>query len=133
MTVRSLLHRGGFRYRVNARPLPAFRRRADLVFYGRRVAVFVDGCFWHGCPDHRRTPKRNGEWWTSKIERNARRDRDTDRRLLESGWFVIRVWEHEDPAEAAGRVADAVKRRHHERSILSASRRAGPRRRASAG
>jgi DNA mismatch endonuclease (patch repair protein) len=108
MTVRSILHRSGLRYRVNAKPIPTFRRRADLVFCGRRVAVFVDGCFWHGCPDHRRIPKTNTEWWKTKIERNTRRDRDTDRRLSEAGWVVVRIWEHEDPGQAAALVAQAL-------------------------
>lgn len=78
------------------------------MFPRERVAVFVDGCFWHGCPEHASWPKRNGDWWRQKIDGNRRRDRDTDARLAEAGWRIIRVWEHE-PAEAAGdRVVEVV-------------------------
>ena len=113
--LRSLLHRRGLRYRLHRRPVPGLRRQADLVFAGPRVAVFVDGCFWHSCPDHATSPKSNGAWWAAKLAGNVERDRDTDRRLAEAGWTVVRVWEHEDPARAAERVAAAVKtsaRRH---------------------
>lgn len=80
------------------------RRRADVVFGPARVAVFVDGCFWHGCPSHASWPKNNADFWREKIETNQRRDRDTDRRLAEAGWVVVRVWEHEDLEAAADRV-----------------------------
>ena len=86
------------------------RRRADLVFPGKRVAVFVDGCFWHACPEHASWPKANADWWREKILANQRRDRDTDRRLAEAGWHVIRIWEHESPAIAADRIQEAVDR-----------------------
>jgi len=78
------------------------------VFPGPRVAVFVDGCFWHGCPEHASWPKANAQWWRVKIEANRRRDRDTDERLTRAGWEVVRVWEHEDPGQAAGRIAVVV-------------------------
>ena len=107
--LRSLLHRRGLRYRLHRRPVPSLRRQADLVFPGPQVAVFVDGCFWHCCPDHATSPKANGAWWAAKLARNVERDRDTDQRLAEAGWRVVRVWEHEDPAVAADRVAEAVK------------------------
>lgn len=107
MAIRRLLHARGLRYRVDV-PLPGMRRRADLVFSSARVAVFVDGCFWHGCPDHGTQPKRNAAWWAEKIASNAERDRDTDRRLVADGWIVVRVWEHEVPEAAAARVAEAV-------------------------
>jgi DNA mismatch endonuclease (patch repair protein) len=84
------------------------RRKADLVFSSARVAVFVDGCFWHACPDHGTQPKHNAAWWAEKIATNAERDRDTDRRLAADGWIVVRVWEHEVPEAAAARVAEAV-------------------------
>lgn len=106
--LRSALHARGLRYRVNARPLPEVRRTVDIVFPGQRVAVFLDGCFWHGCPDHHRPASRNSQFWTTKIEGNKIRDADTDRRLTESGWTVIRVWEHEKVGEAADRVRRAV-------------------------
>lgn len=109
--LRRLLHAAGLRYRVNARlPLPDVRRTADLVFPRARVAIFVDGCFWHGCPVHRTWPRANGSWWEVKLEQNVRRDRDTDRRLSEAGWVVLRIWEHEDAAEAAQRVKNCLKR-----------------------
>ncbi|HEX2038782.1 MAG TPA: DNA mismatch endonuclease Vsr [Acidimicrobiales bacterium] len=109
--LRSLLHRMGLRFRVHRRPVPGVRREADLVFAGPRVAVFVDGCFWHRCPDHATSPRNNGAWWAAKLAANAARDADTDRRLSEAGWAVVRVWEHEEPAAAAARVATVVRGR----------------------
>lgn len=103
LALRSLLHRAGFRYRIDAR-LPESRRRADLLFSRKRVVVFVDGCFWHGCPRHGTWPKANAAWWRAKIETNRRRDRDTTLRLRRTGWAVVRVWEHEKAARAAKRV-----------------------------
>lgn len=111
VALRTILYHMGLRYRIDKKPLPELRRRADLVFLGVRVAVYVDGCFWHGCPLHATWPKENAEFWRDKIETNRRRDRDTDRRLAEAGWTVVRVWEHESPAEAAVRVAAAVRSR----------------------
>lgn len=109
--IRSLLHRRGLRFRVDLAPIPGVRRRADLVFSRARVAVFVDGCFFHGCPEHATWPKHNAQFWREKIETNRRRDRDTDRRFAEHGWAVIRVWEHEDPVLAAERVEETVRAR----------------------
>src|SRR5215207_4342941 len=97
VALRSELHRLGLRYRVDRSPVLGVRRRADVVFGPARVAVFVDGCFWHGCPIHGTWPKKNADFWRDKIETNMRRDTDTDRRLEEAGWLVIRIWEHEDP------------------------------------
>jgi DNA mismatch endonuclease, patch repair protein len=108
VALRNQLHRLGLRYRVDKPPLPGLRRKADVLFIGARVAVYVDGCFWHGCPLHATWPKENAEFWRKKIETNRSRDADTDRRLTEAGWVVVRVWEHEDPGEAAKRVRDAV-------------------------
>jgi DNA mismatch endonuclease (patch repair protein) len=108
LALRSAVHRLGLRYRVDTPPIQGLRRRADLVFTKARVAVFSDGCYWHGCPEHYRAARRNEEFWSDKIIKNQERDRDTDERLLSAGWLVIRVWEHEDPAEAAERVAKAV-------------------------
>jgi DNA mismatch endonuclease (patch repair protein) len=107
--LRSALHRLGLRFRVHVRPVPGLPRRADVIFPRARVAVFVDGCFWHGCPVHGTWPKANAEWWRAKIESNRARDADTDRRLTEAGWTVVRVWEHEDPDGAARQVAGLVK------------------------
>ncbi|MFD4398473.1 very short patch repair endonuclease [Kitasatospora sp. NPDC058478] len=109
LRLRSLLHKQGFRYRVAARPLPELRRTADIVFPRLKVAVFVDGCYWHGCPEHLRASSKNVEFWRTKIEGNQARDAETDRLLREAGWMVIRVWEHEDPAEAAAKVAGVVR------------------------
>lgn len=84
----------------------------DVVFAGPKVAVFVDGCFWHGCEEHGRPlPKANAWYWPAKVERNVRRDLDTSERLGTAGWFVLRIWEHEDPREAADRVQQAVEAR----------------------
>lgn len=116
VALRSELHRRGLRFRVNMAPIPG-RRRSDVVFRSARVAVFVDGCFWHGCPIHGRRPRTNPEFWAAKIERNQRRDKETDASLVASGWLPMRIWEHEQPAEAAGRVAAAVKARCSRPSI----------------
>lgn len=109
--LRSLLHRAGFRYRVSTRPVPQFRRTADIVFTKARVAVFLDGCFWHGCPTHHRPATKNSEFWARKVHDNQKRDRETDQRLNAEGWIAIRVWEHEDPIEAAERVGKIVRSR----------------------
>lgn len=111
MALRSALHRKGLRYRVDASPLEGIRRRADVVFRPIKVAIFVDGCFWHGCPIHGTWPKANAEFWRNKIERNKERDADTDQRLKQAGWKVIRVWEHEDPEEAAEKIMQIVQER----------------------
>lgn len=95
--VRRLLHRQGLRYRVDY-PLPFDRRRkADVVFPRAKVAVFIDGCFWHGCPQHYQAPSANAEYWRAKVESKKARDRDTDLHLQELGWKVLRFWEHDDP------------------------------------
>nr|HVE45316.1 very short patch repair endonuclease [Acidimicrobiales bacterium] len=116
LAVRRAVHAVGLRYRVDHRPLPSFRRSADLVFPGERVAVFVDGCFWHACPYHRSAPKANADWWQAKLDRTVARDRDSDRHLASEGWVVVRVWEHEHPGKAALRIAQAVRRRRSHRS-----------------
>jgi DNA mismatch endonuclease, patch repair protein len=114
LELRSLLHRRGLRFRVHAL-LPGSRRRSDIVFARARVAVFVDGCFWHGCPEHGTWPKQNADWWREKIEANQRRDRDTNARLRAAGWTVIRVWEHEDPTQAADQIAEIVRQATRQR------------------
>ena len=117
LALRRRLHSMGLRYRVDVPPIAALRRRADIVFRTARVAVFVDGCFWHGCPTCDLRPKANADWWREKLQRNRRRDRDTDERLVEAGWLVLRVWEHEPVTEAVGRIADAVRKRTARRQI----------------
>ncbi len=114
VVLRSALHRSGLRFRVDY-PLPGFRRRADLAFPTERVAVLVDGCFWHGCPEHGTAPKANADWWRDKIAANVARDRDTVARLEEAGWLAIRVWEHEAVSDSLERVASAVEARRRER------------------
>jgi DNA mismatch endonuclease (patch repair protein) len=112
LAVRKALHGMGMRYRVHAQPLPGLRRKADIVFTRARVAVFVDGCFWHGCPQHGRRRHEVNEWyWPEKIARNRRRDADTDDRLAREGWLSIRVWEHDDPVAVAQMIQDQVARR----------------------
>jgi DNA mismatch endonuclease (patch repair protein) len=106
--VRSLLHRKGLRFRVHAAPLADRRRTVDILFSGPRIAVLIDGCFWHRCPDHGSSPASNSEWWRRKLDRNVERDRDTDQRLVEAGWTVMRFWEHEDPNVVAASIEAAV-------------------------
>lgn len=109
MALRRELHRRGLRYRVDA-PLPGIpRRRADILFTRAKVAVFVDGCFWHGCPQHGTQPKNNGSWWQSKLAGNQARDADTNARLQAIGWTVLRFWEHEDFLEAADAVEEVAR------------------------
>jgi DNA mismatch endonuclease (patch repair protein) len=110
LALRSALHKLGFRFRVDW-PLPDTRRRADLAFVSARVAVFVDGCFWHGCPAHGTWPKANAAWWRAKILTNIKRDRDTNERLRVAGWRVLRFWEHQGCDGAAKVVANVVRRR----------------------
>jgi DNA mismatch endonuclease (patch repair protein) len=109
IALRRVLHRRGLRYRVGIRPIPQLRGSADIVFTAARVAVYVDGCFWHMCPEHSTMPANNAAWWKAKLEGNRARDRRTDEVLRAHGWRVVRVWEHEDAEEAAERVVAAVR------------------------
>ncbi len=96
LAVRQALFAQGLRYRKHF-PVPSRPRRTiDIAFTGRRLAVFIDGCFWHGCKVHRAVPTTNREWWQAKLNRNRERDLDTGRALAENGWIVLRFWEHED-------------------------------------
>lgn len=106
--LRRELHSLGLRYRVQVPVSTNPRRVADIVFTSPRVVVFVDGCFWHGCPEHATWPKQHAEFWRMKIVTNQERDRDTDRRLRADGWKVVRVWAHEAPRDAASRIAEIV-------------------------
>lgn len=110
LALRRELYAIRLRYRVQVLVLTNPRRVADVVFSGPRVAVFVDGCFWHGCHLHLTWPKQNAEFWRSRIVANQERDRDTDARLRADGWTVVRVWAHEPPKEAAGRIAKVIER-----------------------
>lgn len=98
LEVRRLLHGRGRRYRVNYRPLSGLRRTVDIAFTRHRLAVLIDGCFWHGCPIHYVEPKTRTDFWRTKIAGNLARDAETDQRLRDAGWIVLRFWEHEDPA-----------------------------------
>jgi DNA mismatch endonuclease, patch repair protein len=110
IALRKALFALGLRYRLHRRPLPALRRKADIVFGPARTAIFVDGCFWHGCPEHGgRRHEVNGWYWPAKIDRNRRRDRDTDQVLMTAGWQVIRIWEHELVGEGAVTAAQRVR------------------------
>lgn len=111
LALRRALHARGLRYRLQIHVPGNQRRRIDIAFTRAKVAVLVDGCYWHGCPDHGTRPKANREWWDWKIQRNRDRDRDTDRLLDEHGWAVVRVWEHEDPEAAAVRIEEIVRSR----------------------
>jgi len=108
VVLRRALYRRGMRYRIHVRPVAGLRRQADIVFLGASVAVFVDGCWWHRCPTHSHAITNNTTWWTMKLAKNVARDRDTDRRLAEMGWTVVRVWEHDDPESVAERIARIV-------------------------
>ena len=108
LAVRSAVHRSGLRYRVDARPLPELRRTADLVFRPAKVAVFIDGRFWHGCPEHYVAPRSNTDYWSAKVALNMQRDLDTTRRLREAGWTVLRYWEHDPPDDTAREIVEVV-------------------------
>ena len=104
LRVRQILHARGIRYRVDVRPAADLRCKADLMWRGLGLVVFIDGCFWHGCPDHATRPRANKEWWARKLDGNIQRDRRLDAELTARGWTVIRFWEHEDSTA----VADAI-------------------------
>ncbi len=108
VALRSALHRDGMRFYKHRRPVAGLRCEADIVFPRARVAVFVDGCFWHGCPDHGTSPKTNATWWASKLDANRQRDLENDHALTSAGWTVIRVWEHEPITDAVTRIRDCL-------------------------
>lgn len=109
--LRKALHAQGLRFRVTY-PVPGLRRRTiDVAFTHWRLAVFLDGCFWHGCPEHGTSPRSNAAWWAEKIRANQARDRDTDQHLASLGWQVLRVWEHEEIAQASERIREALDQR----------------------
>jgi DNA mismatch endonuclease (patch repair protein) len=113
MAVRRLLHAEGLRYRVCLKVPGAPRRTIDIAFTKVKLAVFIDGCFWHGCPEHGETPASNRDWWISKIEKNQVRDAETTRLLEAAGWSVLRIWEHTSAGEAATSIRAAVTQRRN--------------------
>jgi DNA mismatch endonuclease, patch repair protein len=110
LRIRRALFAQGFRYRVNYRPLASLRRTADIVFTRDKVAVFVDGCFWHGCQQHYTSPKANSEFWATKVAANMRRDLDTSSRLMEVGWTVLRYWEHESTESVIASIISSLEK-----------------------
>lgn len=108
LALRRELHRRGLRFRVDHLAVRGLRCRVDIAFTRARIAVFVDGCFWHRCPEHGTLPRANGEWWAQKLQGNVERDRRNDAELKAAGWSVVRVWEHELIGPAADRVCAAV-------------------------
>ena len=119
VALRREMYRIGLRYRIDYEVLRKPRRVADVAFPGRKIAVFVDGCFWHGCPEHATWPKQNAEFWRHKIEANCARDTDTNERLRNIGWTVLRFWEHEPPTEAVDIVVKMVAMGRSKRSASS--------------
>ena len=108
LLLRKALHKMGLRYRLHRKDLPG---KPDIVFGSSKVAVFVDGCYWHNCPEHGTIPKNNREWWKEKFQRNRERDNRKDAQLKEMGWLPIHVWEHEDPDTAARNIEKLIKKR----------------------
>lgn len=106
--LRTALEELGIPFEVDVKPIEDINRRADILIREDKIAIFVDGCFWHGCPIHGTQAKANSLFWTEKIERNKDRDLDTNRRLEASGWTVIRIWEHEDHINAAKQIAETI-------------------------
>lgn len=115
LAVRRLLHASGLRYRVHV-PVPGMPRRTiDIVFPKTKIAIFLDGCFWHGCPQHATHPMANAEWWRAKLEKNMARDTETTEHLRSAGWTVLRFWEHVPAEEVAATVRAAVDREKRDR------------------
>jgi DNA mismatch endonuclease, patch repair protein len=108
VAVRRELHRLGLRFRVQVRALPG---NPDVAFTRAKVAIFVDGCFWHRCPTHGTAPKNNGSWWAAKLDENVARDRRKDEQLREMGWLPVHIWEHDDPVDSALRIRGLCRER----------------------
>lgn len=112
IAVRKIVHHLGLRYRVDFRPIASLNRRADLAFTRARVAVFIDGCFWHGCPEHHTIARTNAAYWSEKVQQNRARDAETNQLLAAAGWQVLRFWEHESPTDVAMVIEGAVRARN---------------------
>ena len=108
VALRSELHRRGLRFRVDQAPVPRIRSRADIVFRRVRLAIYVDGCFWHRCPEHGEIPKSNREYWEPKLARNVERDSQTNTALEDAGWAVLRFYEHVPPEDAADQIQAVI-------------------------
>jgi len=119
--IRKGLHARGLRFRVGF-GVAGIRARIDIAFTRAKLAVFVDGCFWHACPTHASWPKRNAEAWRAKIETNRRRDANVVDQLGRTGWQTLRIWEHEDPAIAASRILAVIARKRSEKHVVGARR-----------
>jgi DNA mismatch endonuclease (patch repair protein) len=119
LLVRRALHAEGFRFRVDHRPEATLRTRADIVFTKRRIVVYIDGCFWHGCPVHGTQPKANADYWTPKLARNIERDVESTLALEARGWTVLRYWEHEPVTEVVARIGDFLRTGDVDRSSSS--------------
>jgi len=116
MAVRRLLFANGLRYRVQY-PVPgAPRRSIDIAFPGKKIAIFIDGCFWHGCSEHRNIPSHNRDWWQNKIDQNRLRDRDTDEKLRGAGWLVLRYWEHDSTERIVSEIHEVIGMQENHRS-----------------
>ncbi|WP_165771397.1 DNA mismatch endonuclease Vsr [Clavibacter tessellarius] len=110
LAVRRILHAEGMRYRIDSRVVRETRSRADIAFTRQRIAVFIDGCFWHSCPEHLHLPKANADYWIPKLTRNVERDAEVTAVLRGLGWTVLRFWEHEPAPEVADRIIAAVEK-----------------------
>ncbi|RIJ52282.1 very short patch repair endonuclease [Clavibacter lycopersici] len=110
LAVRRILHARGFRYRVDLRVVKETRSRADIAFTRQRIVVFIDGCFWHSCPDHLHLPKANADYWVAKLARNVERDAEVTALLRDLGWTVLRFWEHVPAEMAVEEIVVAVER-----------------------
>jgi DNA mismatch endonuclease (patch repair protein) len=129
IVLRSELNRFGLRFRKHYRPVRGIRGGVDIAFTRWKLAVFVDGCFWHGCPDHGSIPVTNAEWWGYKLQATRSRDKRNDDVLLANGWRVLHAWEHEPVAEVIARVQAALRElRSQDAHISHAARRSAAQR-----
>lgn len=110
LALRKLLFAAGLRYRIHYKPksVALGRSNIDIAFPGKKIAVFIDGCFWHGCPDHGTIPKANQAWWAEKLASNRARDNRVTISLTEAGWEVLRFWTHEAPRSMAAIVVERI-------------------------
>ena len=102
------LLRRGLQLQTSTRPISEIRLTADFVFPSEKLSVFIDGCFWHGCPDHFKLPLTNRDWWEEKVSETVRRDRRQTAKLNDAGWSVVRIWEHETPSAAVDKIIAAL-------------------------